>query len=122
MVQFVDDMLDFTSTSQQLGKPALNDLKSGVVTAPALFALAEHPELEPLIRRNFRGEGDVERATEMIYDSQGLQRTRDLAAEHCRLAVDMVGVPVAPRAALMGQVRSLLPELACRPDSCRLAH
>eukprot|EP00891_Asterochloris_glomerata_P006715 jgi/Astpho2/6715/Aster-06736 len=88
--QFVDDMLDFTSTSQQLGKPALNDLKSGVVTAPALFALAEHPELEPLIRRNFKGEGDVERATEMIYDSQGLQRTRDLAAEHCRLAVDMV--------------------------------
>ena len=32
--QIVDDILDFTATSEELGKPALSDLKSGVVTLP----------------------------------------------------------------------------------------
>ena len=32
--QFVDDILDFTGSSSLLGKPALNDLASGITTAP----------------------------------------------------------------------------------------
>lgn len=32
--QITDDVLDFTSTASTLGKPALNDLKSGLTTAP----------------------------------------------------------------------------------------
>ncbi|RXG57344.1 hypothetical protein Avbf_10611 [Armadillidium vulgare] len=36
--QLIDDMLDFTSTATSLGKPNLNDLKSGLATAPVLFA------------------------------------------------------------------------------------
>ena len=55
--QFVDDVLDFTGSTMQLGKPALNDLRSGLATAPVLFAAEEHPELQPLILRRFRSEG-----------------------------------------------------------------
>ena len=36
--QVVDDVLDFTGSALALGKPALNDLKSGLATAPVLFA------------------------------------------------------------------------------------
>lgn len=36
--QLVDDMLDFVSTSAQLGKPAAADLRLGLATAPVLFA------------------------------------------------------------------------------------
>ena len=36
--QFVDDVLDFTGSTLQLGKPALNDLRSGLATAPVLYA------------------------------------------------------------------------------------
>jgi len=32
--QIVDDVLDFTSSSGVLGKPTLNDLTSGISTAP----------------------------------------------------------------------------------------
>ena len=39
--QLIDDTLDFTSTSNDLGKPSLNDLKSGIATAPVLFANQE---------------------------------------------------------------------------------
>lgn len=37
-----------------MGKPALNDLRSGLATAPVLYAAEEHPELLPLIQRRFK--------------------------------------------------------------------
>jgi len=39
--QLVDDILDFTATSEQLGKPAFADLKDGHITIPVLIALEE---------------------------------------------------------------------------------
>lgn len=36
--QLVDDMLDFVSSTETLGKPAAADLKLGLATAPVLFA------------------------------------------------------------------------------------
>ena len=56
-LQFVDDVLDFTGSTMQLGKPALNDLKSGLATAPVLYAAEEHPELRTLILQKFKSEG-----------------------------------------------------------------
>lgn len=41
--QFVDDVLDFTGSTLQLGKPALNDLRSGLATAPVLYAAQVWP-------------------------------------------------------------------------------
>src|ERR1700729_2998200 len=37
--QLVDDLLDFSASPEQLGKPVLNDLKEGKVTLPLIFAL-----------------------------------------------------------------------------------
>lgn len=37
--QVVDDILDFTQSSEQLGKPQGQDLASGNLTAPVIFAL-----------------------------------------------------------------------------------
>lgn len=36
--QLVDDLLDFVSSSETMGKPAAADLKLGLATAPVLFA------------------------------------------------------------------------------------
>ena len=91
-VQFVDDMLDFTSSSSTLGKPALNDLKSGLATAPVLYAAQEFPELKPMILRKFKLDGDVTAAQKLVFRSQGIQMTRDLAAEHAGLAADAVRI------------------------------
>lgn len=89
-LQFIDDVLDFTSSSGQLGKPNLNDIKSGVITAPVLYAAEQHPELIDMIQRKFKNDGDVSRANALVYDSNGIEQTRDLAAEHCRLAAQTV--------------------------------
>ena len=90
VLQFVDDILDFTSSSKVMGKPALNDLKSGLATAPVLFAAEEYPELSPLIQRRFQNDGDVNLAQKLVFRSRGIERTRELAAEHASLAAEKV--------------------------------
>ena len=37
--QLVDDLLDFTASSEKLGKPVLSDLKEGKVTLPLILAM-----------------------------------------------------------------------------------
>ena len=85
--QIVDDILDFTSPTEVLGKPAGSDLISGNITAPVLFAMEENPDLITLIDRKFRQEGDIEQALQIVNESRGINRARDLAAYHAKLAV-----------------------------------
>ena len=85
--QIVDDILDFTSPTEILGKPAGSDLIAGNITAPALFAMAEKPYLQVLIEREFCESGDIEQALELVRESQGIQQARDLAADHAEFAL-----------------------------------
>jgi hypothetical protein len=60
-LQVIDDVLDYVSSSEEMGKPTSADLKLGLATAPVLFAAEEYPELNRLIARRFSAPGDVER-------------------------------------------------------------
>lgn len=82
--QVVDDILDFTGSEQQLGKPAASDLASGLLTAPALYALEEQPVLAGLIEREFSGEGDLEQALDLVRASDAIPRSRALAETFAR--------------------------------------
>lgn len=85
--QIVDDILDFTASTDVLGKPAGSDLISGNITAPALFAMEEHPLLTQLIEREFSEDDDREKALDIVRNSQGIARSRELAAHHGNLAL-----------------------------------
>ena len=52
--QIVDDILDFTATSEELGKPSGSDLLAGTVTLPTLLYMARSPEDNP-VKRAFEG-------------------------------------------------------------------
>ena len=82
--QVVDDILDFTGSDQQLGKPAASDLASGYLTAPALFALEERPALAGLIEREFSQDGDLEQALELVRGCDAIPRARALAQQVAR--------------------------------------
>lgn len=74
--QLVDDVIDYTSTSEELGKPAMNDLRQGIATGPVLYAAEVYPELYDLIKRKFSEAGDIERAIEMVHSAKGIEKTQ----------------------------------------------
>ncbi|KAI5296444.1 coq1 putative hexaprenyl diphosphate synthase [Ascosphaera acerosa] len=85
--QLVDDMLDYTVDSDELGKPAGADLELGLATAPLLLAWKDKPELGPLVGRNFAHEGDVQLARRLVAESDGVEQTRALAQRYADDAV-----------------------------------
>jgi all-trans-nonaprenyl-diphosphate synthase len=84
--QIVDDIFDFTASSEILGKPTGSDLSSGNLTAPVLYALEKQPYLKVLIEREFAETNDLAKALEIIAETGSIQKSRDLAAHHARLA------------------------------------
>jgi geranyl diphosphate synthase len=96
--QIVDDVLDITGSATVLGKPALNDMKAGLATAPVLLAAESQPGLLPLIRRKFKGAGDVGAAVDMVAAGRGVERARALAAEHAAAAAAQVPLLLPPGA------------------------
>jgi octaprenyl-diphosphate synthase len=87
--QLVDDLLDFTASPAQLGKPVLSDLKEGKVTLPLIYALESDGASGRLLVAKVleeRGFDSVrpEQISALVEDSGALDRTR-------RLAHDFVG-------------------------------
>lgn len=69
--QIVDDVLDFTSDPETLGKPVGSDLLNGVLTLPSLIYLEQQPNSK-LIKKGFdeRNEGpELEEAITEIIES-----------------------------------------------------
>jgi geranylgeranyl pyrophosphate synthase len=65
--QIVDDILDFTSDTNALGKPVGSDLRSGIVTLPAILYAESHPA-DPCAQDLLAGNciQDFERQEELI--------------------------------------------------------
>jgi all-trans-nonaprenyl-diphosphate synthase len=101
--QIVDDILDFTTSTEILGKPAGSDLISGNITAPALYAMEEKPYLNTLIEREFSEVEDIEMALNLVKDSDGIWRSRELATYHAKLAGKQLDClkPSAAKASLL---------------------
>merc|ERR1712146_368084 len=84
----IDDILDFTGTSEVLGKPAMADVSLGLATAPILYAAQEKRELLPLIKRRFEKEGDPEKAYNLVMSTSGVAKAEHLALFHAQSALD----------------------------------
>uniref|UniRef100_A0A0K0DH78 Polyprenyl synthetase n=1 Tax=Angiostrongylus cantonensis TaxID=6313 RepID=A0A0K0DH78_ANGCA len=80
--QLVDDVLDFISSADIVGKPVSADLRLGLATGPVILAAQQYPELNTLMARKFAERGDVDRARNIVLNSDGITRTRKLAQQH----------------------------------------
>ncbi|EPS69616.1 hypothetical protein M569_05149, partial [Genlisea aurea] len=89
--QVVDDILDFTQSAEQLGKPAGSDLAKGILTAPVIFSLEKDLKLREIIESEFCEAGSLEQAVDIVKSSGGIERARALAREKADQAVESLG-------------------------------
>ncbi|KAL8148736.1 hypothetical protein AgCh_005923 [Apium graveolens] len=105
--QVVDDILDFTQSTEQLGKPAGSDLAKGNLTAPVIFALDKVPKLRDIIESEFCESGSVDEAIELVKSCGGIEKAQALAKEKADLAIQSLQClpPSSFRLALEGMVK-----------------
>jgi len=89
--QLVDDLLDFTASAEQLGKPVLSDLKEGKVTLPLIYAMENgHRDARELVARVLQEkEFDSvrpETIVALVHESGALDRARNLAHDYAARA------------------------------------
>lgn len=70
LFQINDDLKNFMPAEN---KPILNDLKSGVITAPIIFLSEEYPKVNELLKRN-----QYDAILELLNKSNALKKTREL--------------------------------------------
>ncbi|KAK1582266.1 hypothetical protein Q3G72_013393 [Acer saccharum] len=85
--QIVDDILDFTQSAEQLGKPAGSDLAKGNLTAPVIFALEKEPKLREIIESEFCETGSLDEAIKLVKSCGGIERAQELAKKKADLAI-----------------------------------
>ncbi len=91
--QLTDDLLDLTSDTATLGKPAGNDIRQGIVTLPAIRALEISPdreELHAIVTNPNMTDEMVARALEIVRASDGLEFTKAKTEEFLQAAVDVL--------------------------------
>lgn len=95
--QIMDDILNFTGSGKKVGKPAGNDLKNGILTAPVLFALEEYADnnditLKKLINNKFKNKKEFNQAMNLVLKSDGIQKSKDLAGSYIGEAIKALDV------------------------------
>jgi heptaprenyl diphosphate synthase len=115
--QIVDDLLDITSTDEQLGKPAGHDMVEGVYTLPVLRTLQAGgvgaAELLPLLGRPLDS-AEREKALHIVRSKGGVESAMATAhewVERCQQACDRLPSSAATTA-LSGAPQALLTNLA----------
>ena len=104
--QITDDVLDIMQTSEQIGKPAGNDIRQGIVTLPVIHALNVSPEAEELAAIVTDPEMDnemVQRALAIVRATDGVEVAKAKADEYLERARQAIpaGLPAEIRDAFV---------------------
>jgi heptaprenyl diphosphate synthase len=87
--QIADDVLDYLSSEQEMGKPVGNDLKQGTVTLPLMLALedeAVRPELERVLAREPLTDSDYAEVVSLVRASRAIEDCYEEARSFSRRA------------------------------------
>jgi geranylgeranyl pyrophosphate synthase len=91
--QIVDDMLDFTGTEKEMGKPIGSDLAQGTLTLPAMLLLEHYPKNNPvaeLFTNRDMAEAEkkkrIKQALDLARSSGVAKECHELASDYCTKA------------------------------------
>ena len=103
--QIKDDILDF-SHNQKTGKPEGNDLLTGQLTAPVLYALSSGKGglIRNLIKNKFSEPHSIDEAVDIIKSSGSIDKAMELANNYTRLAYESLNnIPFTPSHELLAE-------------------
>lgn len=90
--QITDDILDITSTDEELGKPAGSDLLNGHLTLPILY-IKDQPAFLPYMKRSFEGTlTDTQREEMLLYirQSGAIEKAQVVSGLYLKKALDEI--------------------------------
>jgi octaprenyl-diphosphate synthase len=91
--QLTDDLLDFTSDREKLGKPVLSDLREGKVTLPLIRLLKSHPEFTPVVRAAMEEDSaPAEKVLALLSEYGELERARKDALRYAARAQEALAI------------------------------
>ena len=100
--QVIDDLLDFTSSTEVLGKPALSDLKEGKLTLPLILTMPRATEKERATiervaaSKSFDGM-DPREIIDIVHKYGALDEAREIARDYARRArASLEPFPLSP--------------------------
>ena len=113
--QIVDDVLDFTSSEEELGKPVGNDLRQGTLTLPRAAVRAQRYRDEPIVKRlrdGSRDEADLAAMVDLVRNSTAIDGALATLDEY-RLAA-RAALSVLPKARPRESLEALIDYVAQR--------
>ena len=91
--QVIDDILDFTASSRQLGKPAGNDLRQGNITLPILIAMHD-ASFHQLIKNAFKAreitEPVIEEVLRRLDESGAIEKSYEISNHYLQKALHIL--------------------------------
>ena len=93
--QIIDDILDFTSTPEQLGKPVGEDLLQGNITLPVIFAM-KNPELKQKIVKvnEWMKQEELKIIIDMIKETDAIDKSLQVSDHYLKKAFAILdGLP-----------------------------
>lgn len=106
--QIIDDVLDFVSDSELLGKPVASDLSQGNITLPVILALKDHRQGEKL--RNILQNGvsqpsQLNQVQEILEESGALEESVYLSRQYLELGLTLL--EELPQTTVIEEMKSL---------------
>lgn len=90
--QIIDDLLDYSGDTSELGKNAQSDLIKGYYTLPLIYAMAEDKEnrISTILDNSSLNDENVREITKLVNEYKGIDKAQNLADKYTKKAFEYI--------------------------------
>lgn len=89
--QIIDDILDYSSKGDVLGKPASADIKQGIFNLPLIYAVNKDKEsFSVILQKESLTDEDIALIMELVYRYKGVEKAMELAEKYTSKAYKLI--------------------------------